>query len=423
MDSQALSKILTHLKNGTLSDELILQSTLTDDPVLTEKIHDLKCEFEAREQTCKRMEAVFGSSPQPIIITDDQYKILSVNPSFITMSGLSEGDLINRPLSEAIPSIYQTAVSEVPGQDSDGSGFIAIDFPAGRKVLDQYTNRVPCEKDQVNEIILIFKDITIRVSAQDEAEQIRQKLLHDYGERVKEQKLFYSTASLIQDDSRPADEVLLDIVQLIPPGWQYPDITAASIRYDCSDASPSAGSAPANLPDLLGRHLVRRLRPGETGPAGACGPSGPILGGGRAGRANQWQKALSWARIPEISAPVGAFCGATRYIIYCEQRSITSDAMKQLLDYDWPGNIRELGNTIERSYVLSSPTTIRAEDLSLPQRSADGSPRPRTMKDHTREIVVRTLEECGGNRTRTAEVLDVSLRWLHYKLNEWKIDV
>ncbi len=104
-------------------------------------------------------------------------------------------------------------------------------------------------------------------------------------------------------------------------------------------------------------------------------------------------------------------------------KQITSDAMKQLLDYDWPGNIRELGNTIERSYVLSSPTTIRAEDLSLPQRSADGSPRPRTMKDHTREIVVRTLEECGGNRTRTAEVLDVSLRWLHYKLNEWKIDV
>ncbi len=232
MDPLALSTILTHLKNGTLSDELIMQSTLTDDPVLTEKIRELKTEFDAREQTCKRMEAVFGSSPQPIIITDDQYNILSVNPSFIAMSGLCQSDLIDRPLREAIPLIYENAVSETPVQDTGDSGFIAIDFPAGRKVLDQYTIRVPCEREQINEIILIFKDITIRVSAQEEAERIKQKLLHDYGERVKEQKLFYSTASLIQDDTRPADEVLIDIVKLIPPGWQYPDITAASIRYD-----------------------------------------------------------------------------------------------------------------------------------------------------------------------------------------------
>jgi len=104
-------------------------------------------------------------------------------------------------------------------------------------------------------------------------------------------------------------------------------------------------------------------------------------------------------------------------------KQIAADALKQLIEYDWPGNIRELENTMERAYVLSTPTTIRAEDLSLPARAADGSQRPRTMKDHTRDIVVHTLEECGGNRTRTAEVLDVSLRWLHYKLNEWKIDV
>ena len=57
----------------------------------------------------------------------------------------------------------------------EGSGFISIEFPAGRRVLDQYTIRVPCGDHHSNEIILIFKDITIRVSAEEEAERIRQK--------------------------------------------------------------------------------------------------------------------------------------------------------------------------------------------------------------------------------------------------------
>lgn len=66
----------------------------------------------------------------------------------------------------------------------------------------------------LNEIILVFKDITIRVKAEEKAEEIRQKLAHDYGERVKEQKLFYSVASLIQDDTRDVYNVLQEITYL-----------------------------------------------------------------------------------------------------------------------------------------------------------------------------------------------------------------
>jgi DNA-binding NtrC family response regulator len=43
------------------------------------------------------------------------------------------------------------------------------------------------------------------------------------------------------------------------------------------------------------------------------------------------------------------------------------------------------------------------------------------LKEQEKEIVLRTLEECEGNKTKTAEVLGVSLRWLHYKLNEWQM--
>ncbi len=60
---------------------------------------------------------------------------------------------------------------------------------------------------------------------------------------------------------------------------------------------------------------------------------------------------------------------------------------------------------------------IRAEDLIIPQGKEGGR---KTLKMFERDVVLKTLEEMGGNKTRTAEALDVSLRWLHYRLNEWK---
>jgi len=64
-----------------------------------------------------------------------------------------------------------------------------------------------------------------------EGEQELAKKMHDLGERVKEQTLFYKTSSLIQNDSLAISDVLQNVVNLIPPGWQYPEITGARILY------------------------------------------------------------------------------------------------------------------------------------------------------------------------------------------------
>ncbi len=109
---------------------------------------------------------------------------------------------------------------------------------------------------------------------------------------------------------------------------------------------------------------------------------------------------------------------------YCEKNSlpvkkITPSAIQALANYSWPGNVRELENTIERAIILSEKDVIDVEDLFIPD--ADQlSQGPKSLKDHEREIVTRVLEECAGNKTKTAETLGVSLRWLHYKLSEWK---
>lgn len=100
-------------------------------------------------------------------------------------------------------------------------------------------------------------------------------------------------------------------------------------------------------------------------------------------------------------------------------KKITQAAMKALENYNWPGNVRELENTLERAVVLSGDRPITLESLIIPQARELAGGR-KTLKEHEKEVVMRTLEENGGNKTKTAEALDVSLRWLHYKLAEWK---
>ena len=101
-------------------------------------------------------------------------------------------------------------------------------------------------------------------------------------------------------------------------------------------------------------------------------------------------------------------------------KKVTPDAMKILDGYHWPGNVRELENAIERAIVLAEDRDISPNELIIP-RVAKPMGTAKTLKEYERELVVKTLDEMKGNKTHTADALGVSLRWLHYKLAEWKI--
>jgi two-component system response regulator AtoC len=102
--------------------------------------------------------------------------------------------------------------------------------------------------------------------------------------------------------------------------------------------------------------------------------------------------------------------------------------MRLLADYAWPGNVRELENVIERALVLAQGNTIEPEHLAEFVRAAD-SPGPSSddlsIKRQTdaleRTLIRRALEETRGNRTRAAQLLELSHRALLYKIREYNL--
>lgn len=102
-------------------------------------------------------------------------------------------------------------------------------------------------------------------------------------------------------------------------------------------------------------------------------------------------------------------------------------AKRALLAYDWPGNIRELRNCIESAVVLTRSSVIEIEDLpqQIGKAESAGSVSLEvgiTLAEAEKRLIISTLAQCGGNKTRAAEVLGIGRKTLHRKLQEYHID-
>jgi two-component system response regulator HydG/two-component system response regulator AtoC/two-component system response regulator FlrC len=128
-------------------------------------------------------------------------------------------------------------------------------------------------------------------------------------------------------------------------------------------------------------------------------------------------------------------------------KGLTPESFTALQGHDWPGNIRELQNVLERAVILCGEEGyIHPEQLGLtappqagegdaPTGAIDESPTaavstvtttvaangvPTTLANLEKQHILSTLKQCEGNRTRTAETLDINIRTLRNKLNEYK---
>src|SRR5262245_14425553 len=108
---------------------------------------------------------------------------------------------------------------------------------------------------------------------------------------------------------------------------------------------------------------------------------------------------------------------------------VSDEAMNVLERYDWPGNVRELRNVMERSTIVAKAALIEMSELPpltspSPMPRTTGAPTgltPGTTVDEAeRQLIEVTLQHTGGNKTRAAELLGISLKTLHNKLNRMK---
>ena len=111
-------------------------------------------------------------------------------------------------------------------------------------------------------------------------------------------------------------------------------------------------------------------------------------------------------------------------------KAVAPEARRVLEQYEWPGNIRELRNVIERATILARGELIELAHLPpLSAVAAAAATGPAngvtiapgmTVDEAEQKLILATLDSSGGNKTRAAEMLGISLKTLHNKLNRFK---
>ena len=111
------------------------------------------------------------------------------------------------------------------------------------------------------------------------------------------------------------------------------------------------------------------------------------------------------------------------------EKRVAENAMKILARQEWPGNVREIENCVERAVVMSGMDTdiLEAGHFFLNDQPATDevfrvSTGKMTLREVEKNLIIRTLQEQSDNRTKTADLLGISVRTLRNKLNEYRKD-
>ena len=96
---------------------------------------------------------------------------------------------------------------------------------------------------------------------------------------------------------------------------------------------------------------------------------------------------------------------------------VAPEAMNLLQQQPWAGNVRELENAVERAMVVAQEPEIREQDFVFKSMVASGP--PQSLDEMEKSHILRVLESCSFNQTRTAEILDIDRVTLHHKLKKY----
>jgi DNA-binding NtrC family response regulator len=135
--------------------------------------------------------------------------------------------------------------------------------------------------------------------------------------------------------------------------------------------------------------------------------------------------------LEDIPALVRHFIKKSRQMSGKNLQDISPHAMKCLMNYNWPGNIRELENVIERASVLSGDATIEVEDLTpnivnatanflkpFDESNIENGHYTKRMEEFEKQLIFNALLEMHGNISRAAQHLGLKRTTLRYKMEK-----
>ncbi len=109
---------------------------------------------------------------------------------------------------------------------------------------------------------------------------------------------------------------------------------------------------------------------------------------------------------------------------------VSEAVLNAFQNYSWPGNVREMRNTLERAIIVCDGAVVETKHLppgfgqsSLRSSTEDGDTVHlgvgTTVEEAEKRLILKTLESTNNNKTRAAEILGISLKTLHNKLKEY----
>lgn len=125
--------------------------------------------------------------------------------------------------------------------------------------------------------------------------------------------------------------------------------------------------------------------------------------------------------------PLLAAFFVAEYSKQCKRRvtGISAEARRMLCAYDWPGNVRQLENAIERAVVLGATELITPEDLPevIESEAIPDAPAGyfETIREAKRQLITKTLRQTGGNFTEAAKLLGMHPNNLHRLVTNLKL--
>src|ERR1051325_1740600 len=196
----------------------------------------LRAEIERRNRSERNFRGLIDAAPDAILVIDSDGRIIKVNDEAERMFGYARDILLGQDVDLIVPDRFKQAhhLKRARYGASPSARTISGELTAKRADGAEVPVEIrisPLDTGGQLTVVGIVRDVREPQRAQRE----QQRLVHDLGERVKELTALHAAGRLLNEPASPAD-VLPRIVELLPPAWQYPDITSARILAGGLDA-------------------------------------------------------------------------------------------------------------------------------------------------------------------------------------------